>query len=53
MKSFILEVTFLKYLSGKPGRIRAKFLRTPKNLPAPMSMIIQLWKLWITYTYSL
>jgi len=29
----------LKYFSGKFGRIRAKFLRTPQNLLAPTPMI--------------
>jgi len=29
----------MKYFSGKYERIRAKFLRTPKNLPAPIPMI--------------
>jgi len=28
----------LKYFSGKFGRIRANFLRTSKNLPAPTRM---------------
>jgi len=31
---------FLKYFSGKFGRIPAKFLHTPKNLLAPSSMIL-------------
>ena len=34
-EELILEV---KYFSGKCGRIRAKFLRTPKTLPAPKPM---------------
>ena len=28
----------MKYFSGKFGRIREKFLRTPKNFPAPTPM---------------
>jgi len=27
-----------QFLSGKSGRVRAKILRTPKNLPAPTPM---------------
>jgi len=29
----------LKYFSGTFVRIRAKFLRTPKNLPAPTPIV--------------
>jgi len=32
MKSFFLEDTFLKYFSGKFGRIPAIFLRTPQKV---------------------
>jgi len=36
MKSFFWRLLFsFKYFSGTFERIRAKFLRTPKNLPAP------------------
>jgi len=36
---FFLEVTFLGVFSGKFGRIRAKILRTRKNLPAPTPVV--------------
>jgi len=38
MKSFFWRSLILKYFSGKSGRIRAKFRRTTKNLPAPTPM---------------
>jgi len=39
MKTFFWKVTFLKDFPGKFGRIPEKFLRNPKNLPAPTFML--------------
>jgi len=40
-EELFLEVTFLKYFSGNFERTRAKFLRTPKNLPATTPLVLQ------------
>jgi len=38
-KLFFWRSFFLEYFSGKFVEIRAKIVRTPKNLPAPTPML--------------
>jgi len=47
MKSFFVEVTYFEVFFGQVWENPGKFLRTPKNLPAPTSILV-----WQRTVYS-